>query len=86
MRSAALMHAVLCCAVLGQQVGKGHLRGVCYALEYRGGTLRFKDLVGGGRGERGGWVAAGRLLRQAAVEGAALGALWWAWSTWLEQP
>ncbi|KAL4419725.1 hypothetical protein ABPG75_006823 [Micractinium tetrahymenae] len=63
-------------------VGKGHLRGVCYALTHdaAGANLRFRDLVGGKN------VKADRARQRAAAAGrfaletAALGAAWWAWT------
>lgn len=65
------------------QVGKGHLRGVCYGLSCDSSQLRFRDLVGS-RESRGMGGGAGQLIRQAAVEAAAVGALLWAWTAWGE--
>lgn len=45
-----------------QQVGKGHLRGVCYALSGDSSQLHFKDLVGRKNERRRRAAEAGRQL------------------------
>ncbi|PSC70033.1 traB domain-containing isoform X1 [Micractinium conductrix] len=68
-------------AVVGV-VGKGHLRGVCYALTHdaAGAQLRFSDLVGGKNVKadraRARAAAAGRF----ALETVVVGAAWAAWT------
>jgi pheromone shutdown protein TraB len=61
-------------------VGRGHLRGVCYALTHDDGSLRFRDLAGsrrgGGKGGGGLAGAAGRL----ALETAAVSGAWYLWT------
>lgn len=68
---------------VNMQVGKGHLRGVCYHLQGDSSALRFKDLVGN-KNERGRRRvdAAQQLARQAALDLASAGVLLWAWSVW----
>lgn len=69
------------CAVVGV-IGKGHLRGVCYALTHdeAGANLRFQDLVGGKN------VKANRRRQRAAAVGrfaldtALFGVVWYAWT------
>lgn len=66
-------HAVVGC------VGKGHLRGIVYALKHDNGNLRFKDLVGGKnnrRNRREEAAAAARRLLAELVLGAAAYAAW----------
>lgn len=63
-------------AVVGV-LGKGHLRGVVYALRHDAGGLRFRDLVGTPAGGRR--AAAAGALRRLGLElllGAALFAAW----------
>lgn len=62
--------AVNGCARVVGVMGKGHMRGVVYALTHNPGELRFKDLVG--REPRS-------LLRRVAVEIALAVGGWWAW-------
>lgn len=63
--------AVNGCARVVGVMGKGHMRGVVYALMHNPGQLRFKDLVGR--------EPPPPLFRRVAVEVAlALGG-WWAW-------
>lgn len=63
-------------AVVGV-VGKGHVRGVCYALTHDAGELRFRDLAGSRpKAERGVAAAAKRL----AVETGVVAGLWWCWT------
>lgn len=60
-------------------VGKGHLRGIVYALKHDDGNLRFKDLVGGKnnrQNRRAAAAAAARRLLLELVLGAAVYAVW----------
>ena len=67
------------------QVGKGHLRGVAWALgTSKGGSLRFQDLVGqrgkGGRAER-----RARAAWRLALDTALFSALYAGWVAWTGQ-
>ncbi len=63
-------------------VGRGHLRGVCWALTHDPGELRFRDLVGG-KNERAGREAARvAAVGRFALETAVVSALIWAWAMW----
>lgn len=60
-------------------VGKGHLRGIVYALKHDQGNLRFKDLVGGKNSKQNRKAAAVAAVRRLVVElllGAAVYAAW----------
>lgn len=57
-------------------LGKGHMRGVCYALTHDSGQLRFRDLAGN-RKSKGN---AGKAVVQFAVETAVIGAVVYAWT------
>jgi pheromone shutdown protein TraB len=60
-------------------VGKGHLRGIVYALKHDQGNLRFKDLVGGKNNRQNRQAAAAAAAKRFAVElvlGAAAYAAW----------
>lgn len=56
-------------------VGRGHLRGVVYALRHDSGSLRFSDLVDGKNRRASRAEAAGKLVLELAL---GLGA-WAAW-------
>lgn len=65
-------------AVVGV-VGKGHLRGIVYALKHDHHSLRFKDLVGGKNSKQNRREAAAAAVRRLVVElvlGAAVFAAW----------
>lgn len=65
-------------------VGKGHLRGIVYALKNDGGSLRFKDLVGGKNNRRNRREAAAAAVRRFVLElllGAAAYAAWVAYTS-----
>jgi pheromone shutdown protein TraB len=65
-------------------VGKGHLRGVVYALKHDKGTLRFADLVGGKNTRAAKQAAAAAAWRRLGVElllGVGLAAAWQVWSS-----
>ena len=57
-------------------LGKGHIRGVCYALTHDSGQLRFRDLAGSRR-RKG---AAGKAALQFAVETVVIAAAVYSWS------
>jgi pheromone shutdown protein TraB len=60
-------------------VGKGHLRGIVYALKHDNGNLRFKDLVGGKNNRQNRRAAAAAAARRLVLElvlGAAAYAAW----------
>jgi len=60
-------------------VGKGHLRGIVYALKHDQGNLRFKDLVGGKNNRQNRKAAAAAAVRRLVLEvvlGAAAYAAW----------
>lgn len=60
-------------------VGKGHLRGIVFALMHDQENLRFKDLVGArGTGEGGNYL---RFVKNLAIETAIGGLIWWAWES-----
>lgn len=65
-------------------VGKGHLRGVVYALKHDSGNLRFADLVGGKNTRAAKQAAAAAAWRRLGVEvalGVGLAAAWQVWSS-----
>jgi pheromone shutdown protein TraB len=60
-------------------VGRGHLRGVHYALRHDSGKLRFSDLVDGANRKSARRAAlVKRVLVELAVGGAVCWAWWWA--------
>uniref|UniRef100_A0A383VMJ9 TraB domain-containing protein n=1 Tax=Tetradesmus obliquus TaxID=3088 RepID=A0A383VMJ9_TETOB len=65
-------------AVVGV-VGKGHLRGLVYALKHDQGSLRFADLVGGKNRKKSKAEAAAALGRRVLVEVAVGAGLYAAW-------
>lgn len=65
-------------AVVGV-VGKGHLRGLVYALKHDQGSLRFADLVGGKNRKKSKAEAAAALGRRVLVEVAIGAGLYAAW-------
>jgi pheromone shutdown protein TraB len=65
-------------------VGKGHLRGIVYALKHDDGNLRFKDLVGGKNNRQNRRAAAAAAARRLLVElvlGTAAYAAWVAYTS-----
>jgi pheromone shutdown protein TraB len=67
-------------------IGKGHHRGVVYALRSDPGQLRFRDLVGGKNSKRGRRAAAAAAAQRLAVELLVGTALWAAWVAWSSAP
>lgn len=67
--------AVNGCQTVVGVMGKGHLRGVVYALMRDQGELRFRDLAG----RRGSKVKGGAVLKRIAIEAAIAGGLALAW-------
>lgn len=63
-------------------VGKGHLRGIVYALKHDDGSLRFKDLVGGKNNRQNRKAAAAAALRRLLLEGVLGAAAYAAWVAW----
>eukprot|EP00890_Picochlorum_soloecismus_P005933 jgi/Picsp_1/6340/NSC_03689-R1_family protein len=59
-------------------IGKGHLRGVCYAMTHDPGSLRFKDLVSRNEGDKQATVI--NNVGRFALESALFIALWWSYS------
>ena len=59
-------------------VGKGHLRGIVFALMHDQENLRFKDLVGA-RGTEGDGQKYLKFFKNLAIETAIGGFIWWAW-------
>lgn len=59
-------------------VGKGHLRGIVFALMHDQENLRFKDLVGA-RGTEGEGQKYLKFFKNLAIETAIGGLIWWAW-------
>ena len=70
-----------CVAVVGV-LGKGHLRGVVYALKHNQEGLRFKDLVGERGGSGAGSSGVSKFFRNLVVETAVGGVLWLLWQQW----
>jgi pheromone shutdown protein TraB len=59
-------------------IGKGHLRGVCYAMTHDPGSLRFKDLVS--RNEDTAKANPINSVGRFALESALFIVLWWSYS------
>lgn len=55
-------------AVVGV-VGKGHLRGIVYAMKHDNGSLRFSDLVGGKNRKKSRSEQTAALVRRLLIEG-----------------
>jgi len=62
-------------------VGRGHMRGVCYAITHDSSHLRFRDLAGSRKKEGSGPV---EMARNVAIETGIMTALWWCWSRFLD--
>lgn len=60
-------------------MGKGHLRGIVYALKHDDGNLRFKDLVGGKNNRQNRREAAAAAARRLLLELVLGGAVYAAW-------
>lgn len=59
-------------------IGKGHLRGVCYAMTHDSGSLRFKDLVSRTEGDTK--ASAINSVGRFALESALFIVLWWSYT------
>ena len=60
--------------------GRGHLRGVCYALTTDSGELRFRDLAGSRKSKGAGKKGVAKAVAKVAVESVLFGAVIYAWS------
>eukprot|EP00798_Chlamydomonas_sp_ICE-L_P005569 gene5568-4203_t len=60
-------------------VGRGHMRGVVYALTCERGTLRFSDLVGPRNKAK-----KDEAIKRLVIETGLFGLAWWAWTTFSE--
>lgn len=56
-------------------IGRGHMRGVCYAMTHDSGGLRFRDLAGSRKK-----FSASQAFARFAIESGIFAALWWSWT------